>query len=133
MPHFPKTVSLTTLGCLLYLVPALSPAGEAEDLTVHSDHPAGPPQVVELEEIWRIGGADDDHVFGLMIDARCDKEGNVYLLDHQLSRVTVVSPAGQYIAELGGEPRAWKQVANRPRWRPAPINLKRQPVPRPSL
>ena len=45
----------------------------------------------------------DDHVFGLMIDARCDAEGNVYLLDQQLSRVTVVSPDGEYLAELGGE------------------------------
>ena len=38
-----------------------------------------------------------------MIDARCDAAGNVYLLDQQLSRVTVVSPTGEYIAELGGE------------------------------
>ncbi len=70
---------------------------------VNNTEPAGPPRTVELEEIWRVGGENDDHVFGLMIDARCDTEGNVYLLDQQLSRVTVVSPAGEYVAELGGE------------------------------
>ena len=71
--------------------------------TVHSPRPAQPPRVVELEEMWRVGGADDDHIFGLMIDARCDEDGNIYLLDQQLSRVTVVSPSGDYVRELGGE------------------------------
>jgi hypothetical protein len=56
-----------------------------------------------LEEIWRVGGEKDEHVFGLMIDARCDDQGNVFLLDQQLSRVTMVSPTGAYLAELGGE------------------------------
>jgi hypothetical protein len=71
--------------------------------TIRNTKPAEPPRTVELEEIWRVGGEEDDHVFGLMIDARCDTKGNVYLLDQQLSRVTMVSPAGEYVAELGGE------------------------------
>jgi len=58
---------------------------------------------MELEELWRVGGEEDDHLFGLMIDARSDNKGNVFLLDHQLSRVTMVSPDGQYVRELGGE------------------------------
>jgi len=70
---------------------------------VKNSEPVDPPRTVELEEIWRVGGEEDDHVFGLMIDARCEAEGNVYLLDQQLSRVTVVSPTGEYVAELGGE------------------------------
>ncbi len=53
--------------------------------------------------MWRVGGENDDHLFGLMIDACCDEKGNVYLLDHQLSRVTMVSPSGKYVRELGGE------------------------------
>jgi hypothetical protein len=70
---------------------------------VHSDRPAGPPRTVSLEELWRIGGDGDEHIFGLMIEARCDEAGNVYLLDQQLSRVTVVSSAGEFLADLGGE------------------------------
>jgi hypothetical protein len=84
-----KTLWLISL-CLCLLAPCLISAAEA-------------PRVMELEEIWRVGGEQDDHVFGLMIDARCDALGNVYLLDQQLSRVTVVSPTGEYVAELGGE------------------------------
>jgi hypothetical protein len=72
-------------------------------VVVKNAEPASPPRTVELEEIWRVGGESDEHVFGLMIDARCDADGNVYLLDQQLSRVTMVSPAGEYLAELGGE------------------------------
>lgn len=76
---------------------------EADPQLVRNTQPAEPPRAMELEEIWRVGGEDDEHVFGLMIDARCDAEGNVYLLDQQLSRVTMVSPTGDYLAELGGE------------------------------
>jgi hypothetical protein len=70
---------------------------------VQNDWPEDPPKVVELEELWRVGGDEDEHVYGLMIDARCDEAGHVYLLDHQLSHVLVVSPQGEYIGELGGE------------------------------
>ena len=72
-------------------------------VTVHSDQPAHGRQTWELKELWRVGGEEDDHVFGLMIQARSDSHGNVYLLDQQLSRVTMISPDGQYLAELGGE------------------------------
>jgi hypothetical protein len=71
---------------------------------VHSARPAEPTRTVELEEIWRIGGdADEDHLFGVMIDARCDDRGNVYLLDQQLATVTVIGPGGEDVAVLGGE------------------------------
>jgi hypothetical protein len=83
----------------LLLVPGLLAAAPV----VHNEQPAGPPRTVTLEEIWRVGGEDDDHIFGLMIAARCDADGNVYLLDQQLSRVTMVSPTGAYLRELGGE------------------------------
>ncbi len=90
---------LAPVGLILAAVSC--PAQEAP--LVHSDAAAGPPVVVTLEEMWRVGGDSDEHIFGLMIDARSDRDGNVYLLDHQLSRATVVSPDGEYVAELGGE------------------------------
>lgn len=94
----------THLMLFLFLCTLISGTTLAADPPViRNSEPAEPPRAVELEEIWRVGGEDDDHVFGLMIDARCDEEGNVYLLDQQLSRVTVVSPVGEYVAELGGE------------------------------
>lgn len=70
---------------------------------IENEAPASPPVVVELEELWRLGGEDGDYIFGVMIDASCDTEGNVYLLDHQLSHVTMVSPDGEILRDLGRE------------------------------
>ena len=78
-------------------------AAVAGQPSIHSNAPTETSRTVTLVEQWRAGGEDDEHIFGLLTDARCDTEGNVYLLDHQLSRITVVSPAGEYLAELGGE------------------------------
>ncbi len=75
----------------------------ADSPLIENSTPAHEPVVMELEELWRVGGEDDDHIFGLMIDARSDEDGHVYLLDHQLSRVTMVSAEGEYLRELGGE------------------------------
>ena len=93
----PSTPNLRAL-LLAALLPTLSAAG-----TIHSDHPAAPVQSVSLEELWTVGGADSDLLFGLMIDARCDENGDVYLLDHQLSQATRVSAEGEVLAVLGGE------------------------------
>jgi hypothetical protein len=88
---------------IVILLSILALPGQADPLPIHSDQPLNPPVTWQLEELWRIGGEDDDHVFGTMIAAACDQEGNVFLLDQQLSRVTMVSPTGEYLAELGGE------------------------------
>jgi hypothetical protein len=90
----------TTL--LLYLVIAL-PVLAQDVPTVHNDQPLNPRQTWELEELWRIGGPDDDYIFGVMIDALGDEEGNVFLLDQQLSHATMVSSDGEILRELGKE------------------------------
>ena len=82
---------------------ALPTAARAAVPVVANEAPAHPPVTIELEEIWRVGGEEDDHIFGVMIDARSDADGNTYLLDQQLSRINVVSPTGQYLRELGRE------------------------------
>ena len=81
---------------------------------VRNTEPAEPPRTVELEEIWRVGGEEDDHVFGLMIDARCDADGNVYLLDQQLSRVTMVSPDGRIPGRTGRRRRRAGRMPHAP-------------------
>ncbi len=95
--QFFRTTVLT-----VFLIVFASIAAATPD-KVQNNEPAHEPVVVELAEQWRVGGEADEHIFGLMIDARCDDAGNVYLLDHQLSRVTMVSPTGEYVRELGGE------------------------------
>lgn len=91
--------SLALLLCSVAAVPALAAGADV----VHSSEPDGPVQTLSLEEMWTVGGADSDLLFGLMIDARCDENGDVYLLDHQLSQVTRISADGEVLAILGGE------------------------------
>lgn len=61
-------------------------------------------QKVELEELWRIGGEDDeDNIFGVVNRALVDDDNNIYLLDAQLSQISVYSPDGELIKILGKE------------------------------
>ena len=93
---------------LLVLVPAFSAAGEVTtvDGVTHVANPATPPggvQDLKLEELWRRGGEDDDVIFGVIIQALVDEEGNVYLLDGQLSEVQVFDADGEFVKTLSRE------------------------------
>lgn len=76
--------------CLSCCLGGAAVAGELTDQSA----PAQPPRTVRLEEQWRLGGGSDGVMFGLMIEALSDADGNVYLLDQQLNQVTVVAPDG---------------------------------------
>jgi hypothetical protein len=69
------------------------------------DLPATPPskRTVALEEVWRVGGDDDEVLLGLVASGVLDDDGNVLLADQQLSRVVVISPAGEFLGTLGRE------------------------------
>jgi len=82
-------------------------AGQAEDPSAPVIHngaePAGGLEVVQLEEMWRAGGEDDDIFFGHIFRAEGDADGNVYLLDTQLSEVPVFAPDGEHLKTLSRE------------------------------
>jgi hypothetical protein len=63
------------------------------------------PVTLELDELWQIGGDtdDEDEFFGVIARITTDKEGNVYLLDSQLSEVKVFSADGEYLRTIGRE------------------------------
>ena len=71
------------------------------------DNPEKPVQgteTLELQELWRLGGADDEeNIFGVVNRALVDDENNIYLLDAQLSQISVFSPEGELIKILGKE------------------------------
>ncbi len=72
--------------------------------TKNSDKPAQGVHKVELEELWRVGGEDDEeNIFGIVNRALVDEENNIFLLDAQLSQVNVYSSEGEYIKTLGRE------------------------------
>lgn len=58
---------------------------------------------MELTEVWRRGGDEDDVLFGVVLKALSDDAGNVYLLDQQLSEVQVFGPDGAYLKTLSRE------------------------------
>jgi len=61
-------------------------------------------RTLDLEERWRRGGDDDDEImFGAIRRAVVDDDGTVFLLDSQLSEVTVLSPTGELVGTLGRE------------------------------
>lgn len=59
---------------------------------------------VPLEEMWRIGGEEDEDVLmGVIFDGKVDADGNTYLIDRQLSQVLVIDPDGELVTTLGRE------------------------------
>ena len=58
---------------------------------------------VHLDEIWSAGGEDDDVLFGLITRVRADAEGNLYVLDGQLSQAHVYDRDGNRLRSLFGE------------------------------
>ena len=56
-----------------------------------------------LTELWRAGGEDDEIFFGNVGAARVDAQGNVLLLDSQLSVVHIISPEGELVGTICGE------------------------------
>jgi hypothetical protein len=69
-------------------------------------------EILNLQEQWRIGGDDDEVFFGVISRVMADDDGNVYLLDSQLSEVQVFSPAGEYLRTLSREGDGPGEVRN---------------------
>ncbi len=92
------------LALTLMLCPSLLLAGSGP---ARVDNPATPVQgvqKVELQERWRLGGLDDeDNIFGVVNRTLLDEDNNIYLLDAQLSQVSVFSSDGEFIKTLGHE------------------------------
>ncbi len=93
-----KTLYFAVLSLLMCTVALAQP----QIITLPKDSPAQ--RTVQLEEIWRVGGEDDeDLLLGMVAVGVLDQEGNVYLLDSQLSQVLVIDPAGELKTTLGRE------------------------------
>ncbi|MBN2169693.1 MAG: 6-bladed beta-propeller [Candidatus Krumholzibacteriota bacterium] len=72
---------------------------------MNPDQPMESAQTLPLKELWRLGGdsEDENEFFGLISRIITDADGNVYLLDSQLSEVKVYSADGEYLNTLGRE------------------------------
>jgi hypothetical protein len=90
---------LTCLVMLTQIAWADSLAPEAIDGVPHVRNgciPGGGVQSLHMNERWRVGGEDDEEIlFGLTPKVCTDGNGQVYVLDSQLSQVLVFSPDGE--------------------------------------
>jgi hypothetical protein len=56
----------------------------------------------ELRELWRRGGNDDEEIFfGTIAEFLHDADGNIYLLDGQISEIHVFNPQGDLLRTIG--------------------------------
>ena len=97
VPHFARLISLA----MLITLPSIRATAEVEH--VRNTEPAHPPRTVQLEESWRVGGDDGELLFGAIVEAISDPDGNVYLLDHHLKQVEVIAPDGEHLRTLSRE------------------------------
>ncbi len=88
--------AVTVMFCLSGAVQAEIP------VTANGAEPVEGPVKVHLEEMWRIGGVDDEeNLLGVINQALVDDQGQVYLLDIQLVEVQVFDSEGIYLHSLG--------------------------------
>lgn len=101
---------LATLVALAALSTGVSLGWKAEEIVkegvVHVHNPESSkqrPTTIKLEETWRLGGEDDEEIFGVITDIIADDDGNFYMLDSQLNEIKVYSSDGEYLRTIGRE------------------------------
>ena len=90
---FAQCIGVLSLGIALALLPGIA-AAEPEQLD-NSATPTHGYRSTEARELWRIGGEDDTHFFGVIARAFTGPGGNTYLVDSQPQRcIATVLPRG---------------------------------------
>jgi hypothetical protein len=85
---------------LISITSGMAIAGDDHPCVQNGAEPAEGRTTVALEEEWRVGGEDGALLFGLIRDVIRDTGGNSYILDEQLCKVEVISPAGDHLRTL---------------------------------
>lgn len=80
---------------------APAPAAVEAPGTAAGAGPADGAVTMTLRELWRVGGDDEDQLFGVIGTVLAGENGDLYLLDTQLSQVQVYSPRGEHLRTLG--------------------------------
>jgi hypothetical protein len=64
----------------------------------NGDTPSEGRETLTLEEVWRVGGDDEEGLLLAMVPEVCgDEEGNIYVMDAKLCQVHVFSPEGELL------------------------------------
>lgn len=98
-------MSLKTLAWAATLV-AVATTSRADAPAPVVDNPATPAggvETLEAEFLWRVGGFDENYLFGIVAASAVGDDGTTYLLDEQLSEVTAIDVEGNEVAKFGRE------------------------------
>lgn len=94
-----RTINLFVVLPLLILGIS-TPAQAGAPSIANGSQPRDGIKHLQLEELWRAGGEDDELFFGLVAKVATDREGRVYILDSQTCQVHMYSPEGAWIRTL---------------------------------
>ncbi len=98
--------ALAVLALVVLALPVLAGEEMDKDGVLHimnGAEPSGEKVTVELEEVWRHGGEDDEEFFGMISQCVVGDDGTIYLLDTRMSEVPVYSPDGERLDTLSRE------------------------------
>ncbi len=99
--HFLTRTILVFIGLACVFSGTLA---EAAPIVENAATPSQGTSTMQLEEMWRIGGPDDEeNILGMVGQVLADEQDNVYLLDMQLVEVMVFDDQGQYVQSLGSQ------------------------------
>ncbi len=96
-----RSTCLPILVFSLAVLIGTSSSAQPLEIVLPADSPDQ--RTIQLEELWRIGGDDEDFLLGVIASAVLDDEGNVFLLDTQLSQVLVINPDGEETGTISRE------------------------------
>ncbi len=98
LPSVPRVAVLLAA----FLLVAATACGDEVPVVANGEVPSAGVLTAHLEELWRIGGEDDEeNLLGVIDQVEVDDQGNVYLLDVQLVEVQVFDADGAYLKSLG--------------------------------
>jgi len=97
-------VALASAALMLILGVSSAEASDSGPRTIRNGSaPANGLVSFDLEEQWRRGDENDDLFFGLITAVVTDQDHRLYLLDAQLSTVSVLDADGQFLRNIGRE------------------------------
>jgi hypothetical protein len=92
---------LLILISFLTFLPLQGLAGEnTVPRLIDDDGPSQGVRTLDLKELWRVGGEDEDVIFGRIVDLIRHPNGEVYILDNQMCQVVVISGDGEHLRDL---------------------------------
>ena len=95
-------MTIKKLAVIGFVLGALSCTFAFADVPIIMNPQQAPVEnIIQMEEVWRIGSdMDEDYILGIIRMVISDEDGNFYLLDTQQREVFKFSPEGEYLKSV---------------------------------